>query len=63
MIELSFLVFIVMVMVVPTVLYQTLGDQLEGPQWAVETETRSGGPYRGHVDRRVVPVDVTPVRT
>ena len=55
MIELAFLVLVVMVMVVPTVLYQTLGDQLEKPFFVLAEVPQPGGPYRGEVTLQRVP--------
>ena len=55
MIELSCLVLVVMVMVIPMVLYQTLGDQIEQPLWVTRPVTQPGGPYRGEVTHERVP--------
>jgi len=58
MIELVFLVLLVLVMVVPTVLYQTLSDQIERPFWVLHDERGAGGPYRGSHERVVVPFEL-----
>ena len=47
MIELAFLVILVLLMIVPTVLYQTLSDQGERPFTVLRQGTLGQGPYRG----------------